>query len=70
MKAEMIQEGGILKIFTISGDLVREIIPKNGRAEWDGRNQRDRMVASGTYYYLIQRGKEVLKTGKLVVIRD
>ena len=66
---EVVPDGASLKIFTVSGELVADIQPVNGRAEWGGRNKQGQRVAPGTYLYLIQKGKETLKAGKIILVR-
>jgi hypothetical protein len=54
-----------IRIYTIAGELVREIEYTNetGRAIWDGRNDAGNRVASGIYLMFIDspRGTEILK---------
>ncbi|MFH1859818.1 MAG: PEGA domain-containing protein, partial [bacterium] len=54
-----------IQIFTITGELVREIYEK----EWDVRNSTGEKVASGIYIYLIKDSSGDKKAGKLAVIR-
>jgi len=68
LKAETMPEGSSLRIFTVSGELVADIQPVSGRAEWDGKNKTGRMVSPGTYYYRIQMGKKSMKSGTVVVV--
>lgn len=70
LKIEIIPDDSTFSIFTVSGELVKEIIPIGGRAEWDGRNRNGRTVSAGSYYYLVRVGKETLKAGKIVVVRS
>ena len=61
---------GRIRIYTISGELVRTII-KTGNLDsmgWDLKNEAGRTVASGLYIYHLEGGGSV-KTGKVVVVR-
>ncbi len=64
----------ILRIFDITGRLVRELVngeKSSGRytVEWDGRNQAGTPVATGIYLYRINIGGEFIRTGKLVMMK-
>jgi hypothetical protein len=56
-----------LKIFTISGELVRSL-SGTGTIQWDMRNGSGQNVASGIYLYLLTANHQQ-KTGKIAVIR-
>jgi len=61
-----------IKIFTVSGDLVRtlEVVPEdNGQKVWDTRNDAGKEVASGIYIYLITNPEGEKCIGKLAIIR-
>ncbi len=59
-----------IRIYTLSGDLVREIDHSNGLPQeaWDVRNADGEELATGTYIYVIESAG-ARKTGKLAVIR-
>lgn len=58
-----------IRIFTISGRLVREIdITTDGSFQYDVRNDDGEELASGVYIYIITNGKEISK-GKFAIIR-
>jgi hypothetical protein len=57
----------IVRIFTLAGELVREI-PVTGI--WDGRNDAGRLVASGVYIFTLTTLDNEVGRGKLVVIRE
>jgi kumamolisin len=60
--------GAVVKIFTISGFLVKTIdVPISG-AIWDLTNDSGRNVASGLYFYLISNGDSTT-TGKIAIIK-
>jgi hypothetical protein len=63
-----------LKVYTISGELVKEIKPddignpgNDGRIEWDGRNDNGELIKRGLYIYLITDETGGRKVGKFVV---
>ena len=63
-----------VKIFSLNGELIRELNSTNGfvdgsRAHWDGRDRAGNPVASGIYFYLAysEDGKSI--TGKFAVLR-
>jgi hypothetical protein len=58
--------GSIIKIYDMAGKVVSELAA--GETEWDGRNGRGDLVASGTYmFYVTGGGLEF--TGKFAVIK-
>jgi len=59
-----------IKIYTISGELVRTITKSDNtdRMVWDIKNTAGRQLASGLYLYLVQ-GEGAFKKGKLVIVR-
>ncbi|MCL6097190.1 MAG: hypothetical protein M1391_01270, partial [Bacteroidetes bacterium] len=68
-----------IKIFTVSGRLIKELIvpPSNlsydfNRIEWDGRDQDGDLVANGVYLYkvIMKKGTETIQaTQKLAIVR-
>ncbi len=63
-----ITNSSVIRIYTISGQLVREVSPGISLWKWDGKNSYGKDVASGVYIYLITDGQSK-KTGKLTIIR-
>ena len=59
-----------IRIYTVSGELVRSINKNNAGtdADWDVRNDTGSQVASGLYLYIIDSGDSARKTGKLIVL--
>ncbi|MBA3065126.1 Ig-like domain-containing protein [bacterium] len=61
-----------IKIFTISGELVRklnfDISQEAGQYVWDVKNDKGQNVFSGVYVYLITNQQQK-KTGKIMIIR-
>jgi hypothetical protein len=58
----------MIKIFTVSGHLVKTLGPATTTQPWDLTNSSGDKVASGIYIYLVTVGGEKT-TGKLVLIK-
>jgi len=65
-----------VKIFTISGEVVRELTqqgqPGNNAIYWDAKNKSGKGVASGTYIYSLvaTEGKDKKKQwGKMAIVK-
>jgi len=58
-----------LKVFTLSGYLVRELSSPTGRIDWNGKNTSGEPVASGIYLYVITSDGDSRLRGKLAIIR-
>jgi hypothetical protein len=63
--------GSIVSIYTISGELVRDIQSPQIRTQWDGRNRFGSPASPGIYFFLIrnQASGQVLK-GKIFVVKN
>ncbi len=59
---------GKIRIYTVTGDRVRELEVVPPAMKWDARNSAGETVASGIYIWEIVSGKE-RKTGKLIVVK-
>lgn len=59
---------GHLKIYTVSGELVRDMAVSAPTLKWDVKNSAGQVVASGVYIWEVTAGGN-RKTGKLVVIK-
>jgi subtilisin family serine protease len=53
-----------IKVYTIAGELIKEL----SGLTWDGKNEDGRMVASGTYMFLVSTDKGTTR-GRLALIR-
>jgi hypothetical protein len=62
-------QGATLKIFTVSGRLVREYARVSGTQEWDLKTDKGDRAASGIYIYVITDGQGGKRTGKVGVVR-
>jgi len=59
---------GRVRIYTISGNLVRELAITPPQIKWDVKNSEGEVVASGVYIWEVTIGGN-RKTGKLIVIK-
>ncbi|MDH7514762.1 MAG: hypothetical protein QHI48_02645 [Bacteroidota bacterium] len=68
---EGLPEGAVLKILTISGDLVAEIeTPGGGVGFWDGRTRNGDPVASGVYIVVAYQMEGTgVRLGKVAIVR-
>ncbi len=75
-----LESNSTVKIFTLSGRLVRELAPggqlsdgglqiDGGRAFWDGKDRTGALVASGIYVYFAFTQEKASQAGKIAVIR-
>ncbi|MFH1961774.1 MAG: T9SS type A sorting domain-containing protein, partial [bacterium] len=62
-------ELSLIRIFTLSGELVKEIKASNNTQDWDVKNASGCTLASGMYFYLITDTQGNKATGKIAVIR-
>ncbi len=64
-----VPQSGTIKIFTLSGRLVRQLDLGGGlTSKWDGRNSAGEEAASGVYLWKIESGPNG-RTGKLMIVR-
>jgi len=62
-----------VRIFTLDGSLVRHIPDSQifgSRTEWDGRNDKGDMVASGIYLFVVSTEAGESAVGKVAVVRE
>ncbi len=64
-----LSQDSTIQIFTISGELVREIKTDSSRMEWDTCNSAGEKAASGSYICLIKDLAGNKKVGKFCIIR-
>lgn len=59
----------VIRIYTVSGELVRTLEKSNSREtlDWDVKNSRGQYLASGVYFYVV-KGAGKTATGKFMVI--
>lgn len=58
---------GVVRIYTLSGDLVREL-PING--VWDGANSAGKPVAAGVYIFTLTNQDSKVGRGKILLVRE
>ena len=59
-----------ISIFNVNGQLIRKMSVKEGvTAQWNGRNERGRMMASGVYYYSLNINNQSIKTGSMILLK-
>jgi len=65
-----IGQGTRIRVYSVSGELIREIdAPADvGLVDWDVTTNRGVPVASGVYFYTIESGSNMMK-GKLIILR-
>jgi len=56
-----------IKIYTLSGKLVRRLNESEGEISWDGKNLNGQQIAPGLYIYVIEDEYRNKKIGKLAV---
>jgi hypothetical protein len=61
--------GGEVKIYTINGKLVKELVIQSGASEvdWDVLNEDGNSITTGLYLYTVTDGDGNKKTGKLAI---
>jgi hypothetical protein len=68
LSIDNLPETGTLKLFTLKGELVREIPVAAGSASWDVKNTAGENVSSGVYFGVVD-GQDSDKTFKVVIQR-
>jgi len=62
-------DGATVQIFTLSGDLVRELKVSSGGALWDVRNDAGQNIASGIYFFIATDSQGNSHKGRIAIIR-
>ncbi|MCD4814761.1 hypothetical protein K8S19_13855 [bacterium] len=70
LKFENLPIDSKIRIFTVSGELVRNLIANQDRGTWDGRNQAGAEVVSGVYLYVVDFFDREKRIGKIFLIRE
>ncbi len=71
VKFDNIVPGSMIRIFTLSGESVKDIMCTTVRTTWDMKNKLGRTISQGIYYFVIVNpGSNTAKKGKLFVIKD
>lgn len=61
-------QGSRVRIYTVSGQLVRDESPQGSSWVWDGKNTAGNAVFSGVYIYMVS-DETIKKIGKITIIR-
>jgi hypothetical protein len=69
VKFDQFPDGSSIKIFTLSGRLVKKLETNVNTATWDLTNSNGKSVASGLYIYLVEDGHGGKARGKLAIVR-
>lgn len=67
--AQKPEQDALLKIYDISGRLVKKFSSLTSRLAWYGYSDSNAKVESGVYFYIYQH-KDGVKTGKFIWVRD
>jgi len=70
LKVDCVLPGDEVTFYTLSGELVIKVTALTTLVQWDGRNKNGSRVSEGVYYYVIQRGNQTRKVGKIFVLKD
>jgi hypothetical protein len=69
LKFDQCPDSSVIRIYTLSGELVREYADVSNRALWDGKNQQNSDVASGVYLYRLEAPDGQKYQGKIFLVR-
>lgn len=69
MKFDYVPPDGEVRIFTVSGELVRRLAGSGGRVIWDGRNRSGDDVVPGIYLYAVSKPGGKRDLGKIFVVK-
>ncbi len=69
-KMDCLQPNDMVSFFTLSGELVQKVTVSGGEYDWNGLNTKGSPVASGIYFYVVQRNGNVVKRDKFILTRS
>ena len=69
LKMDCLQANDKVSIYTLAGELVQQVLTSGELYEWDGLNREGSPVASGVYFYSVERNGSVVKRDKFILIR-
>jgi hypothetical protein len=69
-KIDCLQPNDTVSFYTLSGELVKKDTASSGEYDWNGFNMQGSPVASGIYFYVVQRNGSVVKRDKFILMRS
>jgi flagellar hook assembly protein FlgD len=69
LKFDNCPEGTEIRIYTVTGELVRKYADVSGKQTWDAKNTQGSDVASGVYMYVVVQSDGTKTMGKVFVVR-
>lgn len=69
LKLENVPLGAEVKIYTVSGELVRTFAGTGQRLTWNGTNQAGEEVVAGVYLYIVTYADDTRNQGKIFLVR-
>ncbi|MCX8093280.1 MAG: hypothetical protein N3E50_03850, partial [Candidatus Goldbacteria bacterium] len=70
IKFENLVPNSTIFIYTVSGEFVKTINVSIIRAEWDGKNNKGKIVSDGIYYFVIKNpNASIVLRGKIFVVK-
>jgi hypothetical protein len=70
MKFSNLTPGSSLRIYTLSGKLVKKLNESSGEAIWEGKNTDGKSISPGLYIYVVTDTQGNKKTGKLAISKQ
>src|SRR5581483_5172565 len=68
LNVSCVPDDGTVDFYTLSGELVRRVLPLSHIARWDGRNLRDVPCSSGIYSCVIVQNGHAVVAGKVMLL--
>ncbi len=69
-KIGCLQPNDTVSLYTLSGELVQRTTVSGWEYDWNGLNSQSSPVASGIYFYVVQRNGSVVKRDKFILMRS
>jgi hypothetical protein len=67
---EMMGKTGRINIFNVKGERIKSIPFKTGLSvSWDGKDENDRIMPSGKFYYHVAIGDKTMQTGSMILLK-
>ncbi len=60
-----------IKIYNIKGELIKQLSILNSKSsiKWDGKDENDKKLSNGIYFYCLESGNYKSKTKKMILLR-